>query len=573
MTAYAAPAPWYQAVAETTRSGRTKHTINSGNMQWDLSEGWHVKRGRGWIGKGKKTMVHTPDGKELPQVYEQTITGFDGKEYKLYKTRGYEDTIGFHSHANPDEDAMDYALNAFDKKDPSHGPIYEQAGCGHIAKIEYAKMQQVLRVTFVNNGSICVFFRVPSAVAATLMSHAESGATGVSKADGTTRHLLGMEFWDLVRIRGQIHGSRYPFEYLSRNRYKLTGSNRRYRVTLSDENIKLILGKKYYGRELKPGETIETVLSEEEYAKWKESLQEGGRSKEGLRQKTVDSKDKGKQVEEVDGVDMNYYAEHEVGKNIKTIQEILNPEDFARYNELENKIRLAKDAKTQEYIRQAETSLLGGSESSKKAAWAEAMKLAETDQRFWLHNRKSAGLDLDAITAYVMTKAQQQSEFVDKRFKQKSQNAVADMSYGKGEKKKNKGDIDVTMEGSYDVHYKKWVTDPKVTLKEAFDGDMAAINDYVRISKVLARQNAMPKYARAYIGRGWTIQELNDFANASIPGAISLAHQDAYKRLVQNHEYEAALDFLKNHKHDIYSNGKAIARNRSYASQYDFIVD
>jgi hypothetical protein len=33
--------------------------------------------------------------------------------------------------------------------------------------------------------------------------------------DGKPRHLLGIRFWDLVRIRGQRTGAKYPFTYAS----------------------------------------------------------------------------------------------------------------------------------------------------------------------------------------------------------------------------------------------------------------------------------------------------------------------------------------------------------------------
>lgn len=85
-------------------------------------------------------------------------------------------------------------------------------GCGHIKFLEYDGYRMLLRVTFWNN-DICVYFRVPLAVAGQLRVYALSQQTQISAVDNKERHLLGMRFWDLVRIRGTIHGSRYKFIY------------------------------------------------------------------------------------------------------------------------------------------------------------------------------------------------------------------------------------------------------------------------------------------------------------------------------------------------------------------------
>lgn len=110
-----------------------------------------------------------------------------------------------------------------------------------------------------------------------------------------------------------------------------------------------------------------------------------------------------------------------------------------------------------------------------------------------------------------------------------------------------------------------------VTPHQVFAGDKTALNDYLRLSAVIRKADNPTKYAATYVGRPWTVSELISFANPTVPGAISVEHAPLYKRLVQMNDYEAALNFLKNHKHNIYSNEKVIAR-RPYASQYDFVV-
>lgn len=530
MPTHAGHAPWYKPVKEKTLTGRQRTTLTSGNMQWDYDTGWHYKRGRGWKSKGVKSGTVKKEKRIAP----------DGKTVTVYTTSGYDDYVGFHSHDNPDEEAMNFALNAFDKEDKSHGPIFEVEGCGHIAKIEYAQMQQVLRVTFANNGAICIFFRVPSAVAGELIALAKSKATRISAVDGKQRHVLGMTFWDIIRIRGQKHGSRYPFEYEKHGDYKLTGSNRRYSVVLSDENIKSVLGNRFYGRELKPGEKVTALLSEEEYAKWQK--EEHKKSIMAVKMQTVTDKDKGDIEKEVTGVDQDYYnsSAEEGGPGL---QEILGAKDYARYTELQH--RMSKALSKAQADREAELSgqHLNLSESAKKAIWAKAYSLAKTTPELQGKHGKPS---LRKIEEYVLSEVDKMStgtneDYADKRFK------------------------------SY--HVKASLNPARVTVtpSQVFSSDKTALNDYLRLTSVIRRFDNKTEYASAYVGRGWTVGELEDFANPEVPGSISLEHSLIYKRLLDQHEYEAALNFLKNHKHTLYSNGKVIAR-RAYASQYDFIV-
>lgn len=89
---------------------------------------------------------------------------------------------------------------------------------GHIIKLEYAVVYKILRVTFKKpskGGQVVAYMNVPNPVAGELLYLAEANPTQVSATNGSIRHVLGMRFWDLVRIRGTIHGSRYPFEYVT----------------------------------------------------------------------------------------------------------------------------------------------------------------------------------------------------------------------------------------------------------------------------------------------------------------------------------------------------------------------
>lgn len=533
MAARVGKAPWYQGVSETTKTGRQRTTLSSGNHEWDLTEGWHAKRQRGWKGRGQKSGL-------VQKVQRATP---DGRTVTVYKTTGYDDTIGFHSHDKPDEDALSYALNAFDKNDPSHGPIFEQEGCGHIAKIEYAQVQQVLRVTFANNGAICLFYRVPTAVAGELLALAQKKSEQMSVVDGKMRHTLGIVFWDLVRIRGQRHGARYPFEYESRGRYKLTSSGKRYSVVLSDENIKKVLSGRYYGRELKPGETVTAILSEEEYAKWQEEVH--GQTLAGIKMRTVYNKDSGEQqLQEVEGVEANFYDNHvasQVGG--PGLEEILGASDFARYMELSQKMAHAQSEAQQNREAELQGKHINLSEDAKKELWSKAFARAVTDPELQGKNGKPS---IQKLTDYVLSQMDKMStgtneDYADKRFKT--------------------------------YHMKVSANPARVTVTphQVFAGDKTALNDYLRLSAVIRKADNPTKYAATYVGRPWTVSELINFANPTVPGAISVEHAPLYKRLIQMNDYEAALNFLKNHKHNIYSNKKVIAR-RPYASSYDFVV-
>lgn len=107
----------------------------------------------------------------------------------------------------------DYIDRAFGKN--TKGKIMETEGKGHILHMAYARSYQILKVTFWNN-TVVAFFRVPIGLATHLFALALSDVTRPD-ARGIQRHILGIRFWDLIRIRGTVHGSRYKFEYVEDN--------------------------------------------------------------------------------------------------------------------------------------------------------------------------------------------------------------------------------------------------------------------------------------------------------------------------------------------------------------------
>jgi hypothetical protein len=104
-----------------------------------------------------------------------------------------------------------YGIGSFLGEDKGTG-----SPCGHIAGIRYNPSMQIMEVAFGGNASsrpdTVTFFRIPKDIYGELENHYNSGAMSLG-VDGTQRHLCGIRFWDLVRIRGQRTGARYPFTY------------------------------------------------------------------------------------------------------------------------------------------------------------------------------------------------------------------------------------------------------------------------------------------------------------------------------------------------------------------------
>ena len=255
---------WYDAINAPI------DTANGAGNFWDMG-GWHYRRRNNWTKKPKKSHqvvrdtlmtpgTHTEDGKYVP-----------GKKVSVYKAEGYDDYMAFYPHhdengGSREADAMAYAEAAFSEN--SHDNILEEDGCGHIAHIKWAQRHQVMEVTFAD-GSICYFFRVPSTVFGTLYHFA---ITKQKMSTSSEHHMLGHVFWELVRIKGQKYGARYPFEYVQHSTYKLTGSNARYFVKLDPYLMDLIAPGRAHN--LKNGEVIQTILTAEEWEQIPEDVKE-----------------------------------------------------------------------------------------------------------------------------------------------------------------------------------------------------------------------------------------------------------------------------------------------------------
>lgn len=190
---------WYQ----TTKTGRPKsHRKNKSEF------------------KAKRTAFRqiassaTGDIYKLPEHdYKELVEYFNKHKSELSDT--YKTNKGYYRIQTPG-DLLDYAFES-ERQQKTHCEVAVVPDTGdhasHIKKITYNAQYMVMRVEFTNKGDICAFFNVDADTAARLLTYAENGTMGVSSVDGRKRHMVGIEFWNLVRVRGTLHDTRFPFQY------------------------------------------------------------------------------------------------------------------------------------------------------------------------------------------------------------------------------------------------------------------------------------------------------------------------------------------------------------------------
>ena len=212
------------------------------DYEWELSSGWGYKRPEDWdkgITRRRRKLHDT-----------------NGNVYDVYYYPDVDYHLGFS--AQNDQERLAVAQKAFDPENPTHGEVISQKGCGHISQVEYAQKEHILRITFTNNGAICLFFDVPTAVAGELIYLAKSKRT---RHDG--RHILGVRFWDYIRIRGTQHGAKYPFEYESHGSGTIVQGNSRHTVTLTPDNVLALFGNN--SKALAKMETLKDIDANTEF--------------------------------------------------------------------------------------------------------------------------------------------------------------------------------------------------------------------------------------------------------------------------------------------------------------------
>ena len=230
------------------------------DYEWELSSGWGYKRPEDWD-KGIKRR-------------KRKLHDTNGNVYDVYYYPDVDYHLGFS--AENDLERLAIAQKAFDPNNPIHGEVITQKGCGHISQIEYAQKEHILRVTFTNNGAVCLFFEVPTAVAGELIHLAKSKRT---RHDG--RHILGVRFWDYIRIRGTQHGAKYPFEYESHGSGTIVQGRGRNTVTLTLNRANALFGtsaralaKMQVLKDIDANTEFTVVLSDAEMEEYNAALKE-----------------------------------------------------------------------------------------------------------------------------------------------------------------------------------------------------------------------------------------------------------------------------------------------------------
>lgn len=194
------PTPWEEGYKRVTKK-------SSENYDWNLHTGWRPIR---YQDQWKHSPTH---GKT------KRVRLYNGKEVDV-PDADYEDFIGYQKSTNPEEEIQAYISNAlYSNRVVQEADIAtdETNGVGHIIGLRYSPTYQLLEAEF-EAGATVVYFRVPKEAYSELKSIAESGRTFIDKK-GKTRHLLGKEFWDIIRIRGQRTGSRYRYAYQAMNEH------------------------------------------------------------------------------------------------------------------------------------------------------------------------------------------------------------------------------------------------------------------------------------------------------------------------------------------------------------------
>lgn len=541
----------------TTKSGRTRSVINEGDMQWDLSTGWHFKRKAGWR-------------KDVKKPKTQTLHDFNGREYTVYDYGEFDDYIGFRAGAAGMQDRLAYATLAFDQSRHEQGEIYSVPGVGHISKLEYAVKEQVLRVTFTNNGAICLFFKVPNAVAGELFMHAITGTTaGTYRKNGRyiDRHLLGVKFWDYVRIRGMQTGARYPFEYEQHGANKINRQSTRHYVTIDNADMMYLYGtnkqaEAFKKKDFKPGEKISVVLNDEEWTKYLDELKsraqeqsEGSAINYGKGTTRTVNKDTGEtetQIQDVSGVNESNLDRAETEANKAKLRELKARADKMQSAEDRN----AFIAKVRSQFDEAEfnsvfnpTANKTQTQQTKQDYLPASMQSELKDELRKQINSRRESLQNNPRFQAELSNAGNSTKFIKQ--------AVEDFA-------------DKNMAEILDKRYSA------LPLKNKYGSDSAKLSDLAKAAGkdrgFIRRwdiENTPAKLARGFTGRGWTPQELKEFANDTVPGNISKDCSYTYKKLVQAKDWDAALDFLKSHKARYTYKGKTLTE--PYASQYDFV--
>lgn len=210
MAAEARPFPWsadYANGAWASHTKKGKLTYARGNRQayGRMSAAYPTRKLRSNL-TGDVYLLPEQDYNELINRFQAEATDISQE----YADHGKKKLANVQTPA----DYIDFAFY-----NPKQKAVLDVAECpeGHIKKLTYNPKHRVLMVEFSNNGSICVFFNLPAELAARLMYLARNNVPALHPSTGGHRHEVGVQFWNLVRVRGTVHDTRYPFTYAENN--------------------------------------------------------------------------------------------------------------------------------------------------------------------------------------------------------------------------------------------------------------------------------------------------------------------------------------------------------------------
>lgn len=485
----------------------TMKAANAQGMEWDFNTGWHPIRKAGWRKdpqRARRVRVTTPKGTQI----------------WAYETEGYDDYIGFHAHDTPidrESEMGAFVEDAFNEESPSHWKLFFAAAGdsgGHIKYIQYNQNRQCMKVAFRNRGDICVYFRVHRSIAGELLALMRSKAEQRSAVDGKVRHAVGIRFWDLVRIRGQRHGSRYQFEYWQHGVYKLIGSDRITSSVISDKRLKII---SQWGDDTGTSKQLETFTG-----------YDYDDNDNRIDQAAVESFDEAviAKIDNERGTilpEQMYLLETSTPMRkagSRTYAGVLTQAEEEEYNRLSAKYTaMRKQHQSDALLEQQRLTHINPADEERY------INEHGNEKGFMRVTRDEDGND---VMVPDIGKIHRQMFF-------DMQGDAADRRSWTGKLKKS-------------VIQKMEAFGPRT----AFAGNQEEYNRYIFLNQKIKQGTSvqnLQNWTEDHTGRYWTIEELEGMgANPQLPGSVSMEHIVAYRNILKQHDYQAALNFLKSHK-------------------------
>lgn len=145
----------------------------------------------------------TPDEIDYDDFVDMFHIRSEGKLTEEYKSKPVRENL---------RSLADWCSWSFDRD--SSGYWSFSCPSGHIERVDYNNASKIMRVKFRSGGGeTACYFYVPASIYFTL-EHLSEGMPTRKGKDGQLRHLVGIYFWDLVRVRGTVHGNRYQCCYV-----------------------------------------------------------------------------------------------------------------------------------------------------------------------------------------------------------------------------------------------------------------------------------------------------------------------------------------------------------------------